>query len=279
MDFDDLGRLNKAGREAKRRKCLKKDFCYQPEHQLSKHIGECEELKLPSQLFREFRLFLVPDTRQAGSLETHQDEHYEKHQDEHYKQIICASVLWLEKSIALHRRSLVLSAVQIQHQHQQQRALLKLGFVRIRFDKLFCRGLIDFSGIHLSYWKGSSDSWIADYWIAETAKTVLNTETVSRVLSIRSSVWLPEQELSSLKWQHLQQWHVTLTIQILGRHHFRSPISIERGMYWLVRTQTPGLQIQALCVLFLPADSIQLVPLEHPSWTTTAMPYSQSSNL
>lgn len=63
MDFHDLGRLDKAGREAKRRKCLKKDFCYQLKHQVSKQIRECEELKLPNQLCREFRLFLVPDTR------------------------------------------------------------------------------------------------------------------------------------------------------------------------------------------------------------------------
>lgn len=63
--------------------------------------------------------------------------------------------------------------------------------------------------------------------------------SISTVLSTGSSVWLPTQELPSLKWEHFQQWHAALTSQILGRRHLSIPTRTERqGMYRIVRTQT-----------------------------------------
>lgn len=184
---------------------------------------------------------------------------------------------------------------------------MKIGFVRINFDKLFCPSLIDLPGIHLNYWKRSLDSWIADrlpnfrkvvskkkkkqHWntTEQSSSAIFSSlfcfhqllhkvtsqkfcgehwtilmgshlqqvhfanpnllqkqgwtprplvSTISTVVSMGSSAWLPKQRLPSLKWEHLQQWHAVLS-QILGRCHLSIPTHIERhGMYWLVRTQT-----------------------------------------
>lgn len=90
MDFHNLGRLNKAG---KKKKVLKERFCYLLKHHISKQIGECEEINLSSQLFREFRFVSILHILQTGSLQ--------KHQGEHHKQVICALVLWLGRKAPL----------------------------------------------------------------------------------------------------------------------------------------------------------------------------------
>lgn len=142
-------------RQAKRKKCLKKD-CYQSNHQVSKQIGECEELNLFRQLFREFRLVSYTQSTGWKLMEAPRWALWINHQ--------CSGAVAARG--ALCSPSACAGALCCSNPALTP-ARMKIALVRRNFDELFCTSVNDSSEIHLNYLEMNLEIWVAGYWIPE----------------------------------------------------------------------------------------------------------------